>query len=252
MTYPEELPFQAIQLYATATYPCSYLPNLLARSQVATPSHLVQGHVYDQLVQQGFRRSGLLTYRPHCDHCNACVPVRINTERFKPNRSQKRTEKAHRHLEIRILKPAFVAAHYTLYMAYQSQRHAGGGMDNDNVEQYQQFLLQSRVNTRMVEFWDVSASGDRLVMVSIIDVLSDGISAVYTFYDPTVRSGLGTFNVLWQIQQAKALELPNVYLGYWIEKSPKMNYKCHFGGQEHLIDGEWVPAPRRPVTEMNE
>jgi len=89
-------------------------------------------------------------------------------------------------------------------------------------------------------------------MVSIIDVLSDGISAVYTFYDPTVKSGLGTFNVLWQIQQAKALELPNVYLGYWIEKSPKMNYKCHFGGQEHLIDGEWVPAPRRPVTEMNE
>jgi leucyl-tRNA---protein transferase len=252
MTYPEELPFQAIQLYATATYPCSYLPNLLARSQVATPSHLVRGHVYDQLVQQGFRRSGLLTYRPHCDHCNACVPVRINTERFKPNRSQKRTEKAHRHLEIRILKPAFVAAHYTLYMAYQSQRHAGGGMDNDNVEQYQQFLLQSRVNTRMVEFWDVSASGDRLVMVSIIDVLSDGISAVYTFYDPTVKSGLGTFNVLWQIQQAKVLELPNVYLGYWIEKSPKMNYKCHFGGQEHLIDGEWLPAPRRPVTEMNE
>lgn len=252
MTYPNELPLQAIQLYATATYPCSYLPNLLARSQVATPSHLVQGDVYDQLVRQGFRRSGLLSYRPNCDNCNACIPVRIAAERFQPNRSQRRVNKVHANLSVRILKPAFVASHYALYIAYQRYRHAGGGMDQDNVEQYEQFLLQSRVNSRMVEFWREDPDGDELLMVSIIDVLSDGISAVYTFYDPRVKSGLGTFNILWQIAQAKSLGLPHVYLGYWIEKSPKMNYKRQFEGQEHLIDGEWLAVPRQPAQAHRE
>jgi len=191
VTYPKELPIQTIQLYATAAYPCSYLPNQTARSQVASPSHMVQGDVYDLLVQQGFRRSGLLTYRPNCDQCNACVPVRLSTQHVRLNRTQRRVEKRHANIDVRVLKPAFVRAHYDLYMTYQHARHAGGGMDHDSVEQYQQFLLQSRVNTRMVEFWSRDPAGDTLLMVSIMDVLSDGLSAGTPSTIPIATLGLG-------------------------------------------------------------
>ena len=197
MTYPNELPLQAIQLYATATYACSYLPNLLARSQVATPSHLVQGDVYDQLVRQGFRRSGLLTYRPNCDSCKACVPVRIAADRFLPNRSQRRVNQAHADLVVRILKPAFVTAHYELYIAYQRQRHAGGGMDQDNVEQYEQFLLQSRVNSRMVEFLD---------SVNLQKLVDDQLAAGHTIEDkPAIKRAISAMPV----SQSIRINAPN-------------------------------------------
>ena len=176
MTHPQELPINTVQLYATAPYPCSYLPHKEARSQVATPSHLVHDDVYAGLIAQGFRRSGLFTYRPHCDGCQACVPVRVLAHGFKPTRSQKRIWAKHQHLEVRVLPVAFDPAHYALYQSYQHVRHAGGGMDNDSTEQYRQFLLQSRVNTRLIEFWQpgTDTQDKELVMVSIMDVLSNG------------------------------------------------------------------------------
>ena len=238
MALPDDsaLPFSLLQFYATSPYPCSYLPGRDARSQVATPTHLIDAEVYSALVRRGFRRSGAFTYRPHCLNCKACIPVRLPVAELQYSRAQRRAIRNHAELTVRQRPLAFFAEHYALYSRYQNARHAGGGMDEDGHEQYAHFLLQSNVNTRLIEF----SEGDTVRMVSIIDVLEDGLSSVYTFYDPDVPgASFGTYNILWQARQCSALELPYLYLGYWIADSRKMAYKSRFSPIEGLIDGHW-------------
>jgi len=240
MSYLTEFPLSVLQFYSTAPYPCSYLPDRMARSQVATPSHLIDTPVYGELVRAGFRRSGAFTYRPHCDQCQACVPVRIIAPEFQPNRTQRRIKRKHSTLTAHALDLKYLAEHYALYLRYQSCRHSGGGMDQDSREQYRHFLLQSNVDSRLVEFREDGL----LRMVSIVDRLADGLSSVYTFFDPDVRSAsFGTYNILWQIDLCIKLDLPYLYLGYWIERSRKMAYKIQFQPLQGLRDGQWQHLP---------
>lgn len=237
MSNLHDLPLATLQFYATAPYPCSYLPDRAARSQVATPSHLIDSRVYSELVRLGFRRSGAFTYRPYCDHCRACVPVRVPVQRFKPSRSQRRALRDKDEMEVVRRELAYDPAHYTLYLRYQRLRHPGGGMDQDSREQYQHFLLHSNVSTDLYEF----RQHGRLRVVSLVDRLADGLSSVYTFFDPEPpTASLGTYAILWQIQRCQELNLRYLYLGYWIAESPKMAYKATFRPIEGLMGTRWV------------
>ena len=194
------------------------------------------------MFKAGFRRSAIFTYGPHCDACRACVPVRIPVAEFEASRSQPRAWKQHRTLTAHPQPLKFRLEHYALYLRYQSKRHSGGGMDNDSRDQYSHFLLQSRVDTRLIEFRDAG----QLVMVSIVDYLPHGLSSVYTFYEPERRNAsFGTYNVLWQIEQCRALSLPYLYLGYWIRESPKMAYKSKSEPIEGFVGGGWRRLGRR-------
>jgi len=248
MTLPNDAPLQKLQFYVTTGYSCGYLPNKLAQSLIASPQHLIDANIYNGLIQQGFRRSGKFAYRPHCETCCECIPVRIVIENFNPSRSQKRAFKQHQNLTVSILPIAFHEEHYKLYAAYQIARHANEEAEKndkpeqDDVEQYRNFLCHSNVESVMVEFRE----NDQLKMVSVIDIVRDGISAVYTFYETAdPKASFGTYNVLWQIEWAKTLDFPYLYLGYWIRESKKMAYKQNYKPLEMLIDGEWQPAPTK-------
>lgn len=243
MSLPSDTPLQKLQFYVTTGYSCGYLPNKMAQSLIAAPQHLVDANVYSGLIQQGFRRSGKFSYRPHCENCQECIPVRIILDQFSPNRSQKRAFKQHQNLTTTILPTGFHEEHYALYISYQHARHSDEKIQTEatsaenEIEQYQSFLCQSNVESVMVEFRE----NNQLKMVSVIDIVRDGISAVYTFYETNDPSAsYGTYNVIWQTLWAKSLNLPYLYLGYWIKDSKKMAYKQNFKPLEKLINGEWI------------
>ena len=226
----------ALRLFVTVEHECNYLPSRSARNLVADPE-VTDQQIYSQLAKSGFRRSGDHVYRPHCPSCNACQSLRIPVTRFRPNRSQLRTYKRNQDLFVRELNCQFSWEHFRLFQRYLRSRHRNGGMDNTDPDHYFSFIASSWSFTRLYEF----RHQQRLVAVAVVDYLDDGLSAVYTFFDPQeAMRGLGTYTILWQIGEAARLGLHWVYLGYWIRDCPKMTYKSNFRPHEIFFQGQWV------------
>ncbi|PTN12071.1 arginyltransferase [Nitrosomonas aestuarii] len=229
---------KTLKYHTTHPYPCGYLPERMARSEVIAPDYPMDTATYGKLMKKGYRRSGHFIYRPQCEQCHACLSVRVKVDAFVPNRSQRRSWKKHQHLNARQQALHFEKEHFMLYQRYQTARHAGGSMDHDSSQQYENFLLQSNVSSKLVAFYEKK----QLCMVSFIDELPDGLSSVYTFYDPDIKqASFGTYNILWQIQLCRTLGLNYLYLGYWIKAHNKMSYKTNFQPLEILRGNQWLP-----------
>jgi len=223
--------------YATPPHECSYLPGREATTLFADPRFPKNAWLYTVLSQNGFRRSGQHIYRPRCAACSACVPVRIPVADFRPRRRQQRIWRRNHDLRVLRRDPEFRAEHFQLYRHYINTRHAGGGMENPTPRQYMEFLTSPWADTQFFEF----RHGRELLAVAVVDVLVNGYSAVYTFFDPgRARRSLGAYAILWEIAEARRLGLDWLYLGYWIDQSPKMRYKRDYQPQEHYRDQRWV------------
>jgi len=237
MSSPHDFIPPELLFYASAPHPCSYLEGEEAVTLFADPEAQMTPQLYSALSDLGFRRSGEYVYAPRCPRCSACLPVRVPVAAFAPDRSQRRNWKRNQDLEVAVLPGEFRDSHFALYQRYIHSRHPDGSMASPDKEQYKRFFGSSWGDTRYVEF---SLDG-RPLAVAVTDVLANGLSAVYTFFDPAEQQrGLGVFAVLWLIEEAKRRGLPYLYLGYLIHDSPKMAYKVRYRPQEFYRHGRWL------------
>ncbi|MDA8361917.1 MAG: arginyltransferase [Gammaproteobacteria bacterium] len=224
-------------LFLSTAHECSYLPDRAANTLFMDPRFPLSAELFGDFNRRGFRRSGDLIYRPHCQNCQACVAVRIPVASFVVSRSQRRTLLRNGDVRMVAKAPVFDDEHFALFLRYQNQRHTGGSMANPDAPTYMRFLVGRQVETVFYEF----RTDSQLLAVAVVDSLPDGLSAVYTFYEPELPSrGLGTLAILSQVQLTHALGLPFLYLGYWVEASPKMAYKSRFRPLEGYRNGRWT------------
>ena len=239
MSFPNNKDLDSIQFYVTTKYSCGYIKHQSAQSLVATPYKKVNNKAYSNLIKQGFRRSGQYVYKPHCGNCQACIPIRLSVNNFSISRSQKRVKKTHSNIQAKVLPLKFNEEHYELYIQYQNNRHRSQNESEDDIADYNEFLIRSNVESKLIEF----RLNNKLVMISIIDLLEDGVSAVYTFYNCRYKkNSFGTFSILWLIDYCINHGIPYLYLGYWINQSNKMRYKINFKPYELMIDSLWQEA----------
>lgn len=225
-----------LNFYATPEHDCGYLPNHRAKTIFADPNAEMDAELYSELSLFGFRRSGSHIYRPHCDSCQACIPIRVNVDEFVATRSQKRCYKKNRDLNFQVIDSIDTDEHYLLYENYINLRHADGDMYPPSREQYSDFLTKE---WGITEFLEYRLDG-KLIAVSVVDRLANGLSAIYAYFEPdAAKRSLGVFNVLHQIERAKTEGLPYVYLGYWIKACQKMRYKMDYRPFQVFIDNQW-------------
>ncbi|MEC7670066.1 MAG: arginyltransferase [Pseudomonadota bacterium] len=228
----------APQFYVTAPQPCPYLPDRLERKLFTALQGEQAEKLNDSLSQQGFRRSQNVLYRPSCSECAACLSARIEVAKFKPSKSQKRTLKRNAHLRRNTMSPWATEEQYSLFRRYLDARHADGGMADMDVFEFAAMVEETPIRSRVIEYQDRDTKD--LEAVCLTDVLSDGLSMVYSFYEPNVpKQSLGTYMILDHIEIAREAGLPYVYLGYWVPGSQKMGYKANFTGLQLFRQGRW-------------
>lgn len=227
---------QTLKFYCTPAHACSYLPDRQAVTLFLDPQAVVSNDMYATLTEVGFRRSGDFIYRPHCGTCQACIPVRIPVAQFRPDRNQRRCLARNADLGVISVPPRYTAEYYALYEKYIDTRHQDGDMYPPTRNQFRSFLLCSWANSRFYEF----RSEGRLIALAVVDHMEDGMSAIYTFYDPDHDDrSLGRYAILWQLREAAAQGLGYLYLGYWIRQCRKMNYKREYQPLEYFDGQHW-------------
>ncbi|MFT4712290.1 MAG: arginine-tRNA-protein transferase [Candidatus Azotimanducaceae bacterium] len=225
-----------LRYFTTPEHECSYLENKLATTLFADPEAIIGTDLYTALSAVGFRRSGKHIYRPHCQNCSACIPIRVPADLFSKTRKQKRVWRKNQDFEVKVVPPTYQEEYFSLYEEYIAARHSDGDMYPADPTQFRSFLIEGRSEAVFVEF---RCSG-KLIAIAVVDILNDGISAIYTFFDPAEsKRSPGTYAVLWIIEETLALGKPYVYLGYWIKDSQKMNYKTDYRPVEMYLQDQW-------------
>ncbi|GAB4282014.1 MAG: arginyltransferase [Roseovarius sp.] len=231
----------APQFYVTAPQPCPYLEGRMERKLFTALQGPQAQRFNDSLSKQGFRRSQNVLYRPSCADCAACLSARIAVSAFAPSRGQRRTLRRNRHLQRRASSAWATEEQYALFRRYLAARHADGGMADMDAFEFAAMIEETPIRTRVVEYSDRDSGA--LVAVCLTDVLDDGVSMVYSFFEPGLpRQSLGTYVILDHVEIARQAGLPYVYLGYWVPGSPKMGYKAGFSGLEVYAGGAWQPV----------
>ncbi len=238
-----------INLYLSAEHECSYLPDRMANSLFVDPQAEMSSDIYSALIQQGFRRSGNYVYTPYCKKCHDCVPVRLDLRQFSLSRSQKRCRKKNQDVYVIEKKPAYHEAQFQLYTRYVKSRHPGGGMDEPEGDKYLEFLTSDWSNTVFFEFY----TAEQLIGIAVTDLVANGFSAVYTFFEPSnqyQKRSLGVYAILWQIEEAQRRGLDWLYLGYWIKDCNKMNYKNRYQPLEYYYNHQWQQTPPPSLSDV--
>lgn len=227
-----------IRLFRTAEHECGYYDDRMARDLVIDPQDPRLPLIYIQALANGFRRSGSIVYRPDCLECQACTALRLPIASFQLSRSQRRCLQRNETVSAQWAPPTRTPEQFDLYRRYLQSRHRDGGMDAHEEPDFDEFLTGTWMDTRFLEMRE----DDKLIGVAVTDVVDDGLSAVYTFFEPEMAArSLGTFAILRQIEWAREWSLPYLYLGYWIHDHPKMDYKRRYAGAQVLVGSQWLP-----------
>jgi leucyl-tRNA---protein transferase len=232
-------PLPLRQFFTAGPVACPYVTGRAERKLIVELAGAAAADFYDELSRAGFRRSQGFAYRPACPQCNACVPVRIAVNNFAHSRSTRRVRNTNRALSGRLVAARATPEQYQLFVAYQRSRHRDSDMAEMSYTDYRSMVEETPLRTVIAEFRNADGA---LAAASLLDRLDDGVSAVYSFYDPSLeKRSLGTWSILWLVEECRRQGLPYVYLGYWIGDSPKMAYKARFPAIERLSSAGWVP-----------
>lgn len=230
-----------LRFFTTPEHDCSYLPEEQAVTLFVDPLATIDTATYSSLSSAGFRRSGSHIYRPYCASCSACIPVRVPVNEFVDKRRHKRVIKRNQDIRIQARPPQLRDEYFKLYERYINERHSDGDMYPADLKQFESFLVNGRNEATFYEFRDVQ---NTLLAVAVADKLLDGLSAIYTFFEPDDRNrSLGVYAILWLIHEARRLRLSHLYLGYWIKECQKMNYKTEYKPIEIYIKDQWIAIP---------